>query len=353
MVKGVFVVVITHNGEKDIDCFLDTYRAYTPGNVPLIVVDNASSDRTLDIVREQYSDAVIVQNTINRGYAGGAREGMDYALSHGAEYVAVVNQDVQFSERWLDELIEYLDTHPKCAAVQPRIMMYPETDIINSYGNAQHYLGFGYTLGYKNTLYSCENGKELATCSGAAVLFRSSSLRDVGHIDERYFMYYEDSDLSWRLRLRGYSLALCCGSTVFHRYEFSRSIQKFYFMERNRLILMMTNYSLKTLLLIAPMMIVMEAGMIAYSLLGTLLGKRDGLTLKEKARSYCYFFRPSTLRYLAQKRSTVQGSRRVSDKEIVRVFVDVVEFQDIDNVILRKIANPLTRWYWNVVHIFI
>lgn len=349
--KEVIVVLVTYNGEEDIDAFLETYRAYTPPEVSLIVVDNASSDRTIDIIREQYPEAEVLQNTINHGFAGGARYGMEYALARGAEYIAIVNQDLRFTDHWLEALVEYLDVHGQCAAVQPRIMMYPETNTINSYGNAQHYLGFGYTLGYKkySSGFSCENGKELATCSGAATLFRASALRAVGLIDVKYFMYYEDSDLSWRLRMAAYSLALCCDSTVHHRYEFSRSIQKFYYMERNRLITMLANYSLRTLLLVAPMMFVMEAGMVGYSVLGSVGGKGAYLTAREKLRSYAYFFLPSSWRYILSKRRTAQRIKKVSEKEIVRLFADTIEFQDIDNAVLRRIVNPLMHWYWTWV----
>ncbi|MBI4252641.1 glycosyltransferase family 2 protein [Candidatus Uhrbacteria bacterium] len=348
MIKRVFVIVITHNGEDDIGDFLETYRQYTPEDVSLVVVDNASSDNTLDIVRDRMPDVAILQNVMNRGYAGGAREGMEYALAQGAATIALVNQDLRFTQHWLEPMVEYLDSHTACAAVQPRIMMYPQSDIINSYGNAQHYLGFGYTIGYRkaDNDYSCENGKQLATCSGAATLFRASALKEVGLIDEHFFMYYEDSDLSWRLRMAGYTLSLCCDSTVYHRYEFSRSIQKFYYMERNRLITAMANYSVRTLLLLAHMMLVMEAGMVGYSILGTLKGKRAYLTAREKLRSYAYFLFPSSWRYILQKRRVAQRIRKVSDHEIVGLFVDTIEFQDIDNGVLRRIVNPLMHWYW-------
>lgn len=341
-------MVVTYNGEEDIDAFLATYRTHTPPEASLIVVDNASSDTTIDTIRKQYPEAEVLQNTINHGFAGGARQGMEYALTRGAEYIAIVNQDVRFTDYWLEPLVDYLASHKTCAAVQPRVMMYPETDTINSYGNAQHYLGFGYTLGYKkySSGYPCKNGKELATCSGAATLFRVSALRDVGLIDAKYFMYYEDSDCSWRLRMAGYSLALCCDSTVHHRYEFSRSIQKFYYMERNRLITVLSNYSLRTLLLLAPMMLVMELGMGGYGMLGSVRGRGATLTAREKLRSYAYFFLPSSWQYILSKRRTAQRMRKVSDKEIIRLFADTIEFQDIDNVVLRRIVNPLTHWYW-------
>lgn len=347
----IFIIIITFNGEQDIVELLTTYREYTSLEVVLVIVDNASSDTTVELARKEYPSAIVIQNTENHGYAGGARQGMEYAHAQGARYIAVLNQDMRLTERWLEPLVDMLDTSPQCAAVQPRIMLYPDTDRINSYGNTIHFLGFGYTLGYQKSqeTYACKEKKELVSCSGAAVVFRASALEEVGYIDNKFFLYYEDSDLSWRLRLRGYQLFLCCTSTVYHRYEFSRSIQKFYYMERNRMVMMLKNYSFKTLCLIAPMFWIMEGGMFGFSFLGTMLGTRGSLTLREKTRSYAFFLKPSTWRYLLQERKHIQKSRKVSDAIITKNFCDVIEFQDVDNPLLRYVVNPLTRMYWRAI----
>ncbi|MDP2629780.1 MAG: glycosyltransferase family 2 protein [Candidatus Uhrbacteria bacterium] len=344
----VYIIVITYNGSEDIGEFLETYKKYTSASAHLVVVDNGSTDGTLETIERDHPAATVLRNTKNRGYAGGARQGMEYALAHGAHYIAVVNQDIRFADRWLEPLVDCLEKNQQCAAVQPRILLYPDTTKINSYGNATHYLGFGYTLGYQKNVqeYPCEDGKELASCSGAAVLFRSSALQRVGLIDEFFFMYYEDADLSWRLRLGGYTLMLSCASTVYHRYEFSRSIQKFYFMERNRLIMMVKNYSARALFLVAPMFIIYEVGMVAYSILATLLHRKDTITLREKLRSYLFFISPRNWKYLITERRKTQRLRTVSDEHIVDIFCDVIGFQDIDNPVLRYIANPMTRVYW-------
>jgi GT2 family glycosyltransferase len=349
--KKIAVIAITYNGQEDIGEFLRGYMRHASSDATLIVVDNASSDATLDIVERTCPDAVLIKNTENGGYAGGARQGMEYAIAQGAEYIGVVNQDLRFTSRWLEPLVEYLDAHTRCAGVQPRILLYPDTEKINSYGNTIHYLGFGYTLGYQKHVqeYPCEDGRVLATCSGAAVLYRASALDAVGLIDERFFMYHEDSDLSWRLRLAGYDLALSCASTVYHRYEFSRSIKKFYYMERNRILMILKNYSPRALFLIAPMFLVMEAGMVGYSIAGTLFGTRDALTLKEKLRGYLYFFSPRALAYIIRERRKIQKMRTVGDDVIIKLFCDTIEFQDIDNPVLRYIVNPIMRQYWSFI----
>ncbi|MDO8571247.1 MAG: glycosyltransferase, partial [bacterium] len=100
--QRIYIVVPTFNGEKDIPLFFDTLKVVTPlGQVSVIAVDNASSDSTVLLIRSHFPEAIIIENTENRGYAGGCNQGMEYALAHGAEYVFLTNQDVRFSAHWL------------------------------------------------------------------------------------------------------------------------------------------------------------------------------------------------------------------------------------------------------------
>lgn len=347
-ITPVFIIVVTFNGERDMPRFMSSFKQYTKlDDVELVVVDNNSSDTTISIIEKEYPQATIFRNTENLGFTGGNNIGMTYALSQGARYVMLVNQDIIFGSGWLDPLVRTLDSHPTIAAVQPRILLHPQTDRVNSLGNALHYLGFGYTIGY-TTLASeavCVTGTPLAYCSFAAVLLSASALRRVGLFDESFFMYHEDSDLCWRMRLMGYVCTIASESQVFHHYEFSRSIKKFYLIERNRFLILLKNYSLKTLLLIAPLLFVWEVGLVGYSLLGLITQKRT-IGFKEKMQCYAYFFSPTHWRSLLQQRRMIQEMRILPDKDIVRNFTATIAFQDIENPVLAKIANPITEWYW-------
>lgn len=347
----VYAVVVTFNGERDIPLFCESFNNTThQEDVKLIVVDNNSEDTTLEIIKKVCPDACVIQNKKNEGFARGSNIGIRYALERGAEYVMLANQDLIFEKNWLSPLVKSFKHDEHLAAVQPLVMLYPEKEKINSCGNVIHFLGFGYTRGYlkKKSEYVCTNGEQISAFSGSAVLLRATALNTVGLLDEEYFMYHEDSDLGWRFRLNGYSCAVCTDSVVYHHYEFSRSIKKFYLMERNRYLMMLKNYSLKTLCLIAPFFFVWECGMIFYSLCGFLCAKKT-IGFPEKIQGYAYFWSKHNWKKLLEQRKKVQNMRKVSDKEIVRLFASRIEFQDIQNPVIQYVANPLATFYWRII----
>ena len=147
--KRVFVVTPTFNGIHDIPLFLSSFHKYTDGEIAqLVVVDNNSRDETVSYIEKNASAAHVIKNSENKGFVA-CNQGMRYAIEQGAEYVFLANQDLVFGEGWLKPLIEAMEQDTCIAAAQCKIMMYPDTDVINSCGNALHYLGFGYTLGYQ------------------------------------------------------------------------------------------------------------------------------------------------------------------------------------------------------------
>ncbi|MBI4250464.1 glycosyltransferase family 2 protein [Candidatus Uhrbacteria bacterium] len=355
----VCLIVITYNGEKDIIAFLESLNEVSAEIAySFVAVDNHSDDGTTAAILRLAPHAHIIRNTDNKGYAAAANQGIQYAIDHGAKYVFVANQDLLFEKDFFTPLVREMESDLSIAALQPLIMLDPERELINSCGNALHPAGFGYTRGYRlypsvsrsalgnapKKIFSCEKS-DVAYCSGAAVLFRISALKRVGLFDEEYFMYHEDTDLCWRLRIAGYRCVVDPAAVVYHHYEFSRSIKKFYYMERNRLAMMLKNYSFTAFMVFIPLVLFWEAGMLLYSALMSMSGKGT-LTWKEKVRAYRYFFSERVWRSLLAKRAAVQKSRIVPDSVIVRLFDPAIEFQDVDNPLLQLIANPITRCYF-------
>lgn len=341
------LVVITYNGEKDITRFLESLQKTNHRDYQsLIIVDNDSHDDTLVVSQHLAPHAHIIRNQENKGYAVAANQGIQYAVDHSFDYVFLANQDLMFEKDFLPPLVHAMESDASIGAIQPLIMLDPERDLINSCGNALHPAGFGYTRGYRATptQFSCER-KDVAYCSGAAVLFRVSAIKRIGQFDEDFFMYHEDTDICWRMQLAGYHCMVEPSSLVYHHYEFSRSIKKFYYMERNRLLILLKNYSISSIVLFAPLVLFWEAGMLAYSALMTVAGKGT-LTIKEKLRTYRYFFSTQHWRQLLAKRIAIQKMRIVPDRTIVKLFDPSIRFQDVDNPLLRVIANPITRCYF-------
>lgn len=354
-IAKVAVVVLTYNGKQYLpDLFASLGKTQYDGAWELIVVDNASTDQDfLPLTNPTYSSPykgevrrglALIQNEKNLGFAAGNNVGIRKALDDGAEYVVLLNQDTVVEPDWLTHLVAAAEKDKTIGAVQARLMLWDKKDVVNSLGNEIHFLGFGYTSGYKKTYnlqLTTDNSPEITYASGAAVLHRASALRDIGLFDESLWMYHDDLDLGWRLWRAGWKSVLAPASVVYHKYEFSRSITKYYYMERNRFLVLLENYSLRMLLFIAPAFLLMEFGLFLKAMI-------SGWG-RQKLRAYAFFLRPSTWRLVVSQRRAKHKTFRHPERELLRRFVGTIQFQDMQSPALTYIANPFFNVYWNII----
>jgi len=159
--------------------------------------------------------------------------------------------------------------------------------------------------------------------------------------DESYFMYHDDIELSFKIKLLGYRVVFAPKSVVYHKYEFERSNKKVFFMERNRFRFLLEFFKLPTLIIIFPAFILMEIGMLPYEIINKWINK--------KLKVYLYFFNFKNIKRILKKRAFVQKLRKIYDKEMLKGVVGIIDFQEIENPVLKYIANPLFNVYWSVV----
>ncbi len=350
----IAVIVVTYNAKLYLADLLKSLSATDYGGAwKLIVVDNASTDGTREMLNAEFRmknesnilhSAFCILNSNNLGFAEGNNVGIRAALQGGADFIVLLNHDTVVKPTWLTNLAVAMRGDAQIGAVQARLMLWPEKDKVNSVGNEIHYLGFGYTGGCRQrfTFHASRSTlHEIAYCSGAAVMYRSSALREVGLLDESFFMYHEDLDLGWRLWMSGWKNVLASDAVVYHKYEFSRSIKKYYFMERNRFLVLLELYRIPTLIFIAPALIVMELGLFVKALV-------SGWG-REKLRAYAFFFRPSTWSLILAKRKEKQSHRHVSDRVVTQHFTGIIEFQEFSSSLVRYIMNPLFNFYWQLI----
>jgi len=175
-------------------------------------------------------------------------------------------------------------------------------------------------------------------------LFKAEILKKVGLFDEEFWMYNEDQDLGWRIWLTGSSCVLAPEAVVYHKYEFSRSIKKYYFLDRNRIIAMLKNYHWATLILILPAFVLMEIGLIFFAY-------QNGW-FYEKIKVYNYFLNLINWRKIMAERKKVQELRTVEDRQIVKMFSGQIWYQEIGETRL-KVANVVFNAYWKIVRVLI
>ena len=341
---AVSVVLVTYFGDDNLARLYDSLRVldYPRERVSLLVVDNGPARAARAWFAVHAPEVPVVVPAVNAGYAGGNALGMEAAIARGADYVAIVTQDTWLDRGWLRALVDVAERHPWAGAVQPKILR-PDADggvVIHTWGNELHFLGVGY-VGGDGEPDRALAVREVAYASGAGVLYRVRALADVGVFDPALFMYHEDSDLAWRLRLAGWSVLLAPDAVMYHAYDYQRSGAKFYYVERNRLTNLLTHYRLGTLALIAPAAILFEFAVLAYAVAGGWAGARLAV--------YRFFLRAQTWRYLAHKRAAVQSVRRVSDRAVVAHFTGRIDFRRLRQPAVRFGLNPILAGYWRLI----
>lgn len=182
----------------------------------IIVVDNASTDDSVERLRAAYPEVELILHTTNKGYAGGVNPGFRRAIELGAEYVAPFNDDAVADKRWLKQLVEHLDTHPKVGAAACKVLA-ADRERLDSTGDYYTSWGLPYPRGRREyDTHKYDDQTDIFAASGAASLYRVKALEEVGLLDEDFFAYYEDVDLSFRLQLAGWKVAFVPGALVYH-----------------------------------------------------------------------------------------------------------------------------------------
>ncbi|HQO11200.1 MAG TPA: glycosyltransferase family 2 protein [bacterium] len=340
MKVGIILVNYKDYAQRFLTPCLASIRALDASCRPdIFIVDNASTAESAAYLRDQAPAARFIFNKNNDGFAKGNNDALRLMMAENYDYALLLNMDASLAPRALTELVRIVEANPDAAAVQARLMFNSDREMINSLGNVTHFLGFGYCDAYRQTfLDRGEEIKKIAYPSGAAVLLRMEALRAVGLLDEEFWMYNEDQDLGWRFWLSGWQCLLAFKAVAYHQYEFSRSISKYYWMERNRLIAAWKNYSILSLILFLPPLLAMELGMSFFAL-------RSGW-LKEKKRAWAYFFNLKNWSYLLQARKQAQTLRCVPDYKILPLFSGHIWYQEIDNPVLKYLVNPLFSFYF-------
>ena len=348
MDKKVAIIVPSYNSMKYLDDLFESLKTtkYPPDLWKLIFVDDNSKDESLAYAKEKMPFAKFIENKKNLGFTGSNNCGVNWAIENNYDYVFLLNQDTIVTPDWLNILVETMENDPTIACLQPKILLHPETDKINTAGNKINFLGFGYsTLNGIKDEGQIKYLDEVNYCSGAAVLVRMDLIKKVGLFDNEMFFDLEDLDLGWKAKLLGYKNVINPKAVIYHKYKFGGGGWRMYYTERNRLIVTYKNYKTATKLLILPMAIIMEFGLLLFAL--------KNKWLKYKIKSYLYFLNPKNWIYLRRARRKIQNLRTVKDIDIIKTFTPIINFQEINNPLLTYVGNPIMKLYYNLIKLII
>lgn len=341
----VDVAVVLWHSRPFLEMLFDGLAAldYPWDKMAVHFVDNAPGDGSLDEVKRQmqrlagrFPPVVLHEPGKNMGFSGGNNLVMRQSMEAGHAYTYLLNHDAAFEPEALRQAVQTAEADQTIGSVQSLLVLQQDPEEVNSTGNAVHYLGFGYCAGYRAKRRDVPPvNKNIAYASGAGALYSNRVLQEVGLLDEYLFIYHEDLDLGWRILLAGYRNVLEPKSVVRHRYDFSRSIAKWFWMERNRWAVVLKNYHWLTLLLLAPQLITADLALLAFAL--------KGGWWKEKLRATGWLFTPSAWRYIWKGREEIARIRKMPDRLMLRVFTPVIAYQEFENDLVRAIANPFWK----------
>jgi N-acetylglucosaminyl-diphospho-decaprenol L-rhamnosyltransferase len=237
------VIVLNYNGRGVLRRCLDAVLVQRlTCQWEVLVVDNGSTDGSLDLLGQQYPEVRLVDAGGNRGFAGGNNLGIRSARGR---YVVLLNNDAYPRQGFLAALLAAAETEVRAGAVTAKLLFAAEPDKIQNAGSQLLSDGSGADRGAGEVdRGQYDSGEEVFGFCGAAALLRREALEDVGLFDEHFFMYYEDTDLSWRLRLRGWLVVYEPAAVAEHDHAAtSREWSQFFtfHVDRNRVLMLLKN----------------------------------------------------------------------------------------------------------------
>jgi GT2 family glycosyltransferase len=255
----VTVVIVTHNSAGLVEPVLDSLLSDPARPSQVVVVDNGSTDDTVDIVSRY--DVDLIESGDNVGFAAGCHLG---ASAAALPVLVFLGHDTRPEHGWLPPLEAALSDDAVGAAMAT-IEDASQPGRFNTAGGHLTYFGLAWVSRFGERIPDQRGLVDVDFASGAAMAIRADVWARLGGFRPQFFMYHEDTDLSWRLRLAGLRLVRCPDSRVRHEYEFARHPGKLEWLERNRLLMVLSNYRRRTLWLLAPALVFVEAGVLAIA----------------------------------------------------------------------------------------
>jgi len=219
----VWAVVVNWNGREVLEPCLRTLLASSYQNLSVLVVDNASDDGSAQFVRDEFPSVRLAEQSENLGFAAGVNAGLELALTEGADYVLILNNDIELDVNAVSALVDAALAHPKNALTGPMIYYADRPSVIWSAGGAVSFWTGGIRhLGLREEdIGQYTDVQQVDYVTACAVLASAEAVRVVGVMDEGYYMYNEDTDWCVRARDAGYDVLFAPSARIWHKVSMS------------------------------------------------------------------------------------------------------------------------------------
>ncbi|MEW6531398.1 MAG: glycosyltransferase family 2 protein [Thermodesulfobacteriota bacterium] len=312
----VAVLVLNRDGAHFLDACFQSLQKITQPSFDIYLIDNASSDSSVELTRTRYPTVRIIRNETNLGFAGAYDQAirmLDY------EYVVLLNNDTVVEKKWLQALFAPVEDDEKVAACTSKIVMMSDHTVLDHAGGMLTLTGSGLDTGkWSKDQGQYQAAREVGFGCGCSLLLRKSAYLEAGGFDPRYIIYHEDVDLCWRMRMLGYSVVYVPDSVVYHHLGGGtitgmENPWKTYLCQKNRLANMIKNMGAALLI---KGLFVSTAYDTVRIVRYVLLRRTDLLQALFKG----YRDTLKDLKHLLKQRRVIQESRRVSDRDLSRFF---------------------------------
>lgn len=300
------VIIVNFNGRRYIKQCLRSLLHVPSPNHEIVLVDNASTDGSAEYVERSFPEVQLIRNEFNLGFGQGSNIGARRARG---KYLVFLNPDTRVEPGWLQELIAALASDPKIGLATPKILLMGDPQRINACGNEVHLSGLTLCRGMGMDRSALSSPKEVSSISGAAFAIRRDLFESLGGFDEAFFLYMEDTDLSWRARLAGYRCVCVPSSAVYHDYALRFGAKRMFYRERNRYLMLIKGYRWRTLLVLSPVLFLAELITWGFALVS------DRRHLASKVKAYTWIAKHWS--EVLKSRRRVQALRRVKDRDLV------------------------------------
>ena len=309
------VLVLNWNGKVWLEKFLPTLEKHSQ-EATVFVVDNASTDDSIDFVKSNFPNIKIIINSSNGGYAKGYNDGLKQI---DAEYFVLINSDIEVTDGWLSPIIDLMDSDKKIAACQPKLLDYKKRNTFEYAGASGGFidnLGYPFCRGRIFNNLEEDNGQyndatEVFWATGACLFVRAVLYNEVDGLDEDFFAHQEEIDLCWRLKNKGYKVMVEPKSVVYHvggGTLNTGSPIKTYLNFRNNLFMLFKNLPTFSLFTTIPARLFLD-GVAALTFLNKVKGLEHILAIT-KAHFVFYFEIPK----LIAKRQKINQINNLSGK---------------------------------------
>lgn len=217
----VFIIVLNYNGQDCLENTLGGVFRLSYANLEIVLVDNNSFDGSFEAAKVRFPRVIFIKNSENVGFAAGMNVGIKYALERGAKYILLLNYDVDVPRDFMETLIEEMEKDIQIGVASP--LIFENTGAVWFSGGKIRWLRMR-AENMKEKLK--ENNFSSDFVSGCAMCVRAEVFRQIGLFDEKYFLYYEDTDFSFRAKAAGYKLLVSARSHIKHLEKSQNNMDK-------------------------------------------------------------------------------------------------------------------------------